>query len=165
MGLYLTDQITVLKGIGDKMAALFRRMGVQTVEELVRLYPRDYDRIEEVCRIVELKDNCRAVVRGTVCSGVSEKKTGRLTVSFSQAADESGKMQLSFFNMPYIKKTLKKGAVYYFRGKVHRRGNGFTMEQPILLSPAEYEKQRGKLLPVYPLTVGLNQKKGCGTGA
>ena len=77
MGLYLTDQITVLKGIGDKMAALFRRMGVQTVEELVRLYPRDYDRIEEVCRIVELKDNCRAVVRGTVCSGVSEKKTGR----------------------------------------------------------------------------------------
>ena len=56
MGLYLTDQITVLKGIGDKMAALFRRMGVQTVEELVRLYPRDYDRIEEVCRIVELKD-------------------------------------------------------------------------------------------------------------
>lgn len=158
MGLYLTDQITVLKGIGDKMAALFRRMGVQTVEELVRLYPRDYDRIEEVCRIVELKDNCRAVVRGTVCSGVSEKKTGRLTVSFSQAADESGKMQLSFFNMPYIKKTLKKGAVCYFRGKVHRRGNGFTMEQPILLSPAEYEKQRGKLLPVYPLTVGLNQK-------
>lgn len=158
MGIYLTDDVTVLKGIGDKTAGLFRRMGVETVEALLHLYPRDYDRIEEVSQIAELKDNCRAVVRGTICSGVAERKTGRMTVSFSQAADESGKMQLSFFNMPYIKKTLKKGATYYLRGKAHRRGNGFVMEQPVLLSPAEYEKRRGKLLPVYPLTTGLSQK-------
>lgn len=158
MSLYLTDQITVLKGIGDKSAALFRRMDVGTVEDLLRFYPRDYDRIEELSTIAELKDNGRAVVRGMVSSGVSEKKAGRLTVSFSQAADETGKMQLSFFNMPYIRKVLKKGALYYFRGKVHRRGNSFVMEQPVLLSPAEYERQKGKLLPVYPLTTGLTQK-------
>lgn len=158
MNYYLSDQITVLKGIGDKSAALFRRMGVETVEDLLRFYPRDYDRIEEVSTIAELKDNGRAVVRGTILNGVSEKKAGRLTVSFSQAADETGKMQLSFFNMPYIRKVLKKGALYYFRGKVHQRGNSFVMEQPVLLSPAEYEKQRGKLLPVYPLTTGLTQK-------
>lgn len=158
MSLYLTDQITVLKGIGDKSAALFRRMDVETVEDLLHFYPRDYDRIEELSTIAELKDNGRAVVRGMVSSGVSEKKAGRLTVSFSQAADETGKMQLSFFNMPYIRKVLKKGALYYFRGKVHRRGNSFVMEQPVLLSPAEYERQKGKLLPVYPLTTGLTQK-------
>ncbi len=158
MELCLTDRLTELKGIGDKTAALFRRLGVETLEELLRFYPRDYDRIEEVSRIAELKDNSRAVVRGTICSGVSERKAGRLTISFAQAADESGKMQLSFFNMPYIKKMLKKGSVYYLRGKVHRRGNSFTMEQPVLLSPAEYEKQQGKLLPVYPLTTGLSQK-------
>ncbi len=158
MEMHLADNITVLKGIGDKTAALFRRMGVETVEELLRFYPRDYDRIEEVSRIAGLQDNSRAVVRGTICSGVSERKAGRLSVSLSQTADETGKLQLSFFNMPYIKGMLKKGAVYYFRGKVHKRGNGFTMEQPLLLSPAEYEKQQGKLLPVYPLTNGLNQK-------
>lgn len=158
MGFELTDPITVLKGIGDKSAALFRRLGVENLEDLLRFYPRGYDRVEEVSLISELKDNSRAVVRGTICSGVSERKTGRLTISFSQAADESGKMQLSFFNMPYMKKTLKKGSVYYLRGKVHRRGNGFTMEQPVLLSPAEYEKQRGRLQPLYPLTTGLSQK-------
>lgn len=154
----MTDRLTELKGIGEKTAASFRRLGVETLEELLRFYPRDYDRIEEVSRIAELKDNSRAVVRGTICSGVSERKTGRLTISFAQAADESGKMQLSFFNMPYIKKTLKKGSLYYLRGKVHQRGNSFTMEQPVLLSPAEYEKQSGRLLPVYPLTTGLSQK-------
>lgn len=158
VGICLTDHITVLKGIGDKTAGLFRRMGVETVEELLRFYPRDYDMLEEVSRIAELRDNSRAVVRGTVCSGVSERKAGRLTISVSQAADETGKLQLSFFNMPYIKKVLRRGAVYYFRGKVHKKGNTFTMEQPVLLSPAEYEKQRGKLQPVYPLTNGLNQK-------
>ena len=154
----LTDQITVLKGVGEKSAALFRRLGVETVEELLRFYPRDYDKIEEISPVAELRDNSRAVVRGTIVSGVSERKAGRLTISFSQAADESGKIQLSFFNMPYIKKMLKKGSLYYLRGKVQRRGNGFVMEQPVLLSPAEYEKQHGKLLPVYPLTTGLTQK-------
>lgn len=158
MEIHLADQITVLKGIGDKTASLFRRMGVETVEELLRFYPRDYDMLEKVSLIAELQDNRRAVVRGTVCSGVSERKAGRLTISVSQAADETGKLQLSFFNMPYMKKVLKRGAVYYFRGKVHKKGNSFTMEQPVLLSPAEYEKQQGKLLPVYPLTNGLNQK-------
>lgn len=158
MGLQLADQITNLKGIGDKTAALFRRLGVENVEELLHFYPRDYDRVEEVSRISELREGSRAVVRGTISSGVSERKVGRLTISFSQAADESGRMQLSFFNMPYMKKMLKKGALYYLRGTAHRRGNGFAMEQPVLLSPAEYEKQRGKLLPVYPLTAGLNQK-------
>lgn len=158
MGFQLTDPVTILKGIGDKSAALFRRVGVENLEELLRFYPRDYDRIEEVSLISELKDNSRVVVRGTICSGVSERKAGRMTISFSQAADESGKIQLSFFNMPYMKKMLKKGSVYYLRGKVHRRGNSFTMEQPALLSPAEYEKQQGKLLPLYPLTTGLNQK-------
>ena len=151
-------EITILKGIGDKTAALFRRLGVETVEELLRFYPRDYDRLEDVSPIAALQDNGRFVVRGMISSNVSEKKAGRLSVSFSQASDESGKMQLSFFNMPFIKKLLKKGSVYYLRGKVRQRGNSFTMEQPILLSPAEYEKQRGKLLPVYPLTTGLSQK-------
>lgn len=158
MEFYLTNSITVLKGIGDKTAALFRRMGVETVEELLRFYPRDYDRVEEVSRIAELREGSRAVVRGTICSGVAERKAGRLTISFSQAADESGKMQLSFFNMPYLKKMLKKGALYYLRGRVRQRGNSFVMEQPALLSPAEYEKQKGRLLPVYPLTTGLSQK-------
>lgn len=158
MELCLTDRITELKGIGDKTAASFKRLGVETLEDLLRFYPRDYDRIEEVSGIAELKDNSRAVVRGTICSGVSERKAGRLSISFSQASDDSGKIQLSFFNMPYIKKMLKKGSIYYLRGKVHRRGNGFVMEQPVLLSPAEYEKQQGKLLPVYPLTAGLTQK-------
>lgn len=158
MSVQLTDSITVLKGIGEKTAALFSRMGVTDVEGLLRFYPRDYDRIEEVSKISELKEGTRAVVRGTIGSGVSERKAGRLTLSLCQAVDESGKLQLSFFNMPYIKKVLKKGAVYYLRGRVHRRGAGFVMEQPLLLSPADYEKQRGKLLPVYPLTTGLNQK-------
>ncbi len=158
MGIGLTDSITVLKGIGEKTAALFRRMGVETVEELIHFYPREYDRLEELSRISEMKEGCRALVRGTVLSGASERKAGRLTITFSWIADESGKLQLTFFNMPYIKKTLKKGASYYFRGRILKKGNNFVMEQPKLFSPAEYEKQKGKLLPVYPLTTGLNQK-------
>lgn len=158
MEIRLTDNITVLKGIGTKTADLFRRLNVETVEQLLHFYPRDYDQMEEASKISELREGGRMVVRGTVVTGASEKKTGRLTVTFSQAADETGKIQLTFFNMPYLKSTLKKGAVYYFRGRVIRKGNSYAMEQPVILSAAEYEAQRGALMPLYPLTAGLNQK-------
>ncbi len=122
MGLHFTDKVTAIKGIGEKTGALFRKMGVETVEDLLHFYPRDYDKIEEASRISELKEGSRSIVKGTVITGASERKTGRLTITFSQIADETGKMQLTFFNMPYMKSTLKKGAVYYFRGRTVKKG-------------------------------------------
>lgn len=158
MGIRLNDKITVLKGIGEKTAALFRKMGVETVEELLHFYPRDYDRVEEASKISEVKENTRCIVRGTVAAGSAERKAGRISLIFSKISDETGTLQLTFFNAPYIKNILRKGALYYFRGRVIKRGNTFTMEHPVLLSAAEYEKQKGKFLPVYPLAKGLNQK-------
>ncbi len=154
----LSDNVKMLKGIGDKTAACFKKLGVESVEQLLHLYPRDYDRVEEAVSISELTEGKRYVVRGTVISNPAERRMGRLTLTFSQIADETGKLQLTFFNMPYIKSALKKGSTAYFRGRVIKKGNGFIMEHPNLLSPAEYEKLLGKLQPVYPLTKGLNQK-------
>ena len=153
----LNGSILELKGIGEKTAKLFEKLHIYKVDDLLRLFPRDYDRMEEVTKINQLIAEQRMVVKAQVIKNPVEKKVGRLTITNICVADDTGMLELTFFNMSYIKNTLKKGAVYYFRGKVLQKGTSFLMEQPAIYGMSEYEKVRGKLLPIYPLTHGLTQ--------
>ena len=153
----LNASIQEIKGIGEKTAKLFEKLHIYTVNDLLHLFPRDYDRMEETTKINRLIAEQRMVVKAQVIKNPVEKKAGKLTITNICVADDTGMLGLTFFNMPYIKNTLKKGAVYYFRGKVLQKGPSFLMEQPVLYGPSEYEKVRGMLLPIYPLTQGLTQ--------
>ena len=153
----LNASIQEIKGIGEKTAKLFEKLHIYTVNDLLHLFPRDYDRMEETTKINRLIAEQRMVVKAQVIKNPVEKKVGKLTITNICVADDTGMLGLTFFNMPYIKNTLKKGTVYYFRGKVLQKGTSFLMEQPVLYGPSEYEKVRGMLLPIYPLTQGLTQ--------
>ena len=105
----INDEITVLKGIGEKTAKSFEKLGVSTVSELLRLYPRDYDRMEEISSISELSEGCRCVIRVTISSTMTEKRVRSLSILNCYASDPTGRLLLTFFNMPFLKKTLKRG--------------------------------------------------------
>ncbi len=154
----IDDNITVLKGIGEKTAKSFEKLGVTTVSELLRLYPRDYDKMEEICNISELSEGCRSVIRVTISSAMTEKRVRSLSILNCYASDATGRLLLTFFNMPFLKKTLKKGTVCILRGKIHYRGVTPVMEQPVILTAKDYEEARKTLQPIYPLTSGLKQK-------
>jgi len=65
---------------------------------------------------------------------------------------------MTFFNMPYLNSTLKKGVFYIFRGALKRQGNRLMMEQPAIYKPEVYEEMAGRLLPEYILTKGLSNQ-------
>ena len=134
----LNASIQEIKGIGEKTAKLFEKLHIYTVNDLLHLFPRDYDRMEETTKINRLIAEQRMVVKAQVIKNPVEKKVGKLTITNICVADDTGMLGLTFFNMPYIKNTLKKGAVYYFRGKVLQKGTSFLMEQPVLYGPLEY---------------------------
>ncbi|MBE5853461.1 MAG: ATP-dependent DNA helicase RecG [Lachnospiraceae bacterium] len=158
MGKHIQNSsVQELKGIGEKTAKLLEKLHISTVDDLLHLFPRDYDRMEEVTKINQLIAEQRMIIKAQVIKNPIEKKAGRLTITNILVADDTGMLGLTFFNMPYIKNTLKKGSEYYFRGKVLQKGTSLFMEQPMMLVKAEYEKVRGKLLPIYPLTHGLTQ--------
>ena len=153
-----TDPLTSLKGIGEKTASCFSKLGIRTVGDLLRFYPRDYDKMEDISPIRELPNGCRSVIRVTISSGMTEKRVRSLSILNCYADDTSGRILLTFFNMPFLKKTLKRGTVCILRGKVSYRGTTPVMEQPVILTATEYEHARTVLMPVYPLTFGLKQK-------
>lgn len=150
-----TTPVLEIKGIGEKTAKLFQKLNIETVGDLLEHFPRDYERCENPVPIRELSPGERAAVLGNVISIPNVRKVRSLSILNVLIRDESGSMQLTFFNMPYLQKVLKPGTCHVFRGLVETRGAALIMEQPRVFTPEEYRKLTGCLQPKYPLTKGL----------
>lgn len=147
-----------VKGVGEKTQKLFQKLNIQTVGDLLRSYPRDYEIFGDPVKIAEAVPGEVCAVYATVSGIPNEKKVRKLTILNVNIADETGTMQLTFFNMPFLKKVLKPGGFYVFRGTVQSRGSLRVMEQPRIFSLEDYGKQTNCLNPKYSLTKGLTDK-------
>ncbi|MCM1162038.1 MAG: ATP-dependent DNA helicase RecG [Roseburia sp.] len=149
-------RITELKGIGEKNALLFQKLNIETLGELVHHFPRDFETYQDAWKICQLPDSGRAAFLGRITKEPSLlHKNGKSILSFP-AEDETGSVKITYFNMPYLKKTLKPGSIYVFSGNVHKKGGQCFMEQPKLFKPEEYAKLVGSLQPIYAKTKGLS---------
>lgn len=147
-----------LKGIGEKTEKLFQKIGLETTEDLLQYYPRTYDAYQEPVSIGEIGEGSLCAIRGTITSGIYLNQVRNLSVVSVTAADNSGKISLTWFNARYLKSILKKGSVFVFRGKAVRKKGTLVIEHPEIFTPAAYEEMVHRLQPVYGLTAGLTNK-------
>ena len=152
------QSIETLKGIGEKTAKLFEKVGVKTVDDLLHYYPRGYDAYKEPCAIGELKEDEIGAVDGYLKSGATSRHFGGLSIVTAAISDMTGKLKLVWYHMPYLKNTLKPDSHYIFRGKVVKKKTGLTMEQPQMYKPEVYETMLSRMQPVYAQTKGLGNK-------
>ncbi len=152
------QSIETLKGIGEKTAKLFEKVGVRTVDELLHYYPRGYDTFQEPKAIGELKEDAVGVVDGYLKSGATSNHFGGMSMVSATISDMTGRLRLVWYHMPYLKNTLRPDSHYIFRGKVVKKKSGLTMEQPQMFKPEAYEEMREKMQPVYGQTKGLGNK-------
>lgn len=147
--------IMEIKGIGEKTAKLFRKLGIQTVGDLLHDYPRDYEDFKEPSAISECRAGELCSVRACLVGNISAKKVRSLTILNFIIRDAGGEISMTYFNMPYVKNILKKGLFYIFRGVVQAKNGRLVMEQAKIYKPEEYFRLTGILQPRYPLTAGL----------
>ena len=138
--------IETLSGVGVKRGELFRRLGVRTVGELLRYYPRGYVDHSHPVTIAQTQANEVCCIKATVEAPVNERRIagGRL-LSRVRVYDESGALLLTFFNNRYIKNMLKPGETYIFYGKITQGTGRKEMTAPEF-SPAQ---QGQRVRPVY----------------
>ncbi len=157
----MSDAIPVnrIKGVGEKTAALFGKINVFTVDDLIRHYPRDYETYDAPVSIRETSPGSVQAVYGQITAIPNVKKVRNLSILNAILKDDNGdSIQLTFFNMPFLKKVLKPGGFYLFRGLVQQRGTHKIMEQPRMFTWDEYRQKSGRLLPRYALTKGLTNQ-------
>ena len=150
-------ELTSLKGIGEKTAAAFNRLGIFSAEELIQHYPRDYEVFEEPKPIYELTPGRIMTVAGVLQQDAVINRFNGMTIVNAYLSDMTGKLQLSWFNAPFMKNNLKAGMHLVFRGRVYEKNGRLVMNQPKLYTFDTYrEKYEGKMMPLYPLTKGLS---------
>lgn len=150
--------IIELKGVGEKTQKLFQKLDIETVGDLLTAYPRDYEIFEEPVKISRLTPGETCAVYAAVAGIPNEKRVRKLSILNVNISDGTGSMLLTFFNMPFLKKVLKQGGFYVFRGTVQSRGNHRLMEQPRIFSLEDYRSQTNCLIPKYSLTKGLTNQ-------
>ena len=154
----MAQSLRTRKGVGEKTEKLFQKVGIYDTDDLLHYYPRNYDEYETPVDIAELKEETVQAVSAAVCSGVYVNSVrGRQIISVN-IADQSGKFPVVWFNLPYLKKTLRKGSWFVFRGRIVRKQGKLEMEHPEIFTPSAYEEILHNLQPIYGLTAGLSNK-------
>lgn len=155
----LADPVGVLPGCGAKRAEALGRLGILTVGDLIRHYPRGYQNRGDVRPLSEgaLDQNAAyALTVGTQPTSV-RLRGGKVVTKF-RAFDDSGACVVVFFNQPYVKDVIRNGAMFRFWGKLVKGRSG-----QLELYPSAYELITGYkplrgFFPLYPLSAGLTQK-------
>jgi ATP-dependent DNA helicase RecG len=152
----LSDSIIAINGVGEKTAALYHKLNIFTVNDLMRHYPRDYEEWRDIVGIGELKVNQVHAIQAFVISTPQTVHVRQnMVITNVRVKDNSGACDLTFFNMPYIRNNLQVGRQYIFRGRVILKNNRITFDQPKIVSPHEFAQSVHKLAPIYPTTKGL----------
>ena len=112
--------ITVLRGIGKAAAALYEKLDIRTLGDLLRHFPRTYEDRSQTAEIASLADGQTACVRAALISEPQHVRGKSRPFVRASASDDTGVMTLMFFNNPYITSRLTTGETYIFYGRAQR---------------------------------------------
>lgn len=149
------DNIKTIKGIGEKTEKLFSKLGIETVQDILEHYPKGYEEFNYPVPVSSLYEGMTAAIEASLTSSLKLKRVRNLQITSVVARDSSGSINITWFNMPFLQKSLSMGKYYIFRGKVVRKNGILVIEQPRIYQRESYYKLIHVLQPVYPLTEGL----------
>ena len=151
----LNTDIQYLKGVGEKRAKLLKKLGVQTVGDLLHFYPRAY---EDWSRVVSIAD----APIGEVCcvrAIVDRKPIGArirqgLTIFKTDVTDGQSIMQITIFNNKYLAEKLEAGGEYLFFGRV----TGSLWKKEMNTPLCEKAEGNMRIRPIYRQTEGMTSR-------
>ena len=152
----LNTNVRYIKGIGETRAKALEKLGVRTLRDLIGFFPRRYEDRSVIYPIVELPVGETACCRAMIAAvPTSRRIPGGRTVVKVRAVDETGTLDVTFFNQAY-RQSLRPGDSFVFCGKVEGNLLRRQMVNP-LMEPDGQHQLTGRITPVYPLTRGVSQ--------
>lgn len=155
----LTKDISCIKGVGEKRARLFNKLGIYTVEDMLYYFPRDYEDRSKIKKIIKVSDGEMVCVRGTVFSRMAEQKVRKgLSIYKLMLKDDTDTITATWYNQKYLSNTFSVGETYIFYGKISAKYRKKEIINPIFEKDGCVGKYTQKIVPIYPLTSSLTQK-------
>jgi ATP-dependent DNA helicase RecG len=153
----LSTNIQYIKGVGEVRAKAMAKLEIKTLRDLICFFPRAYeDRtvIKPISMLIPDETVC-VLAMAAAAPRLSHIRKGLDLVKL-RAVDESGALEITFFNQSFVRDMIKQGECYVFYGKISG-----SRKHPEMINPV-FEKETahtvtGRIIPVYRLTSGLSQ--------
>ena len=153
----LQDNVANLKGVGKKRLQLLAKLRIETMDDLVHFFQRRYEDRRQIVPIMAEPIGRDVLICGSVVtkqmvgSPYSRKRLLKVLIE-----DNTGNVELLFFNGKYLESYFKPGEQMTFFGRISLNNGRRQMAHPEFHKLGDVKDVRG-LLPVYPLTEGLTQ--------
>lgn len=146
----LGTNVRYIKGIGEVRANALEKLGIVTLGDLISYFPRGYEDRTAVRPIRELTAGECVCVRGMVAADPTPRRiAGGRTLVKTRVVDDSGSMDLVFFNAQHLGSSLHMGETYVFFGRVEDDLRHRQMINP-LFEPEGRQQVTGRIMPIYP---------------
>ena len=153
----LSDPITILKGVGPAKAKQFENLNIFTLRDLICHFPRGYEDRTKLVTIDQLEADRPACFKAMVMNTPRTAHIRKgLDMTKVQLADHTGRLNVTFFNNRYVTDQLQYGKEYIFYGAISGDFSGYNMTNPVFETLDSAPVTTRRVLPIYPLTAGLN---------
>ena len=145
------------KYITAKQLSNLKSLGISTVYDLIYYFPRAYDDRTNIKKIGELKFNEYVVIKANVMSVVNLTVRNGKKIVKAMVSDGTGIMEILWFGMPYIKKSLKIGEEYLFIGQTKKAAVFQLINPEYKLFSGQQKVSESEILPIYSSNKNITQ--------
>ena len=154
----LNTDIRYIKGVGEARAKSLAKLGITDLRSLLSYFPRAYDDRRAYKKIAGLIPGENACVCAVI---VGEPRLSRIRKGLDliklRAVDETGALELTYFNQSYLKNTFHTGDAYVFFGRAEGTPSRPQMTNPLFEREGAHQIT-GRIMPIYPLTAGITSR-------
>jgi ATP-dependent DNA helicase RecG len=154
----LDSPVTKLPGIKTVMAAKLARLGVETIGDFLRLYPRRYDDYRSLKPINQLEYGEEVTIIGQVWETRKRETRNKMAIITTILTDGTATIEATWFNQPWLQNQLRPGTQIVISGKVDQYLGRLTFQSPEWEELDADLSHTGRIVPVYPLTKGITAK-------
>lgn len=155
----INDSISVLKGVGPKKLEIFHDIGIKTIEDLALYFPKSYEDRRTVTPISELKAGSDFLIQARLVNKrIGANRFNKKTPLVLNVSDDSGMLEVIFFNGYFLNKLFDIGKEYVFYGRVTENLDRLQILHPEFTIAGSNDDVR-EIIPVYSLRQGLSQKE------
>jgi ATP-dependent DNA helicase RecG len=154
----LDAPVTVIRGVGPKQAEHMKRLGLNTIEDLLYFFPRRYDDYSALKTIGQLQFGEEVTIIGRVITIGSYVSRKNMKITEAIISDTTGNIRLIWFNQDYHMRYLRKGMFISVSGKVDYYRGRPVINQPDYEPIDQQQLHTNRIVPVYPLTALITQR-------
>lgn len=154
-------QISLLKGVGPKTAAILSDMGIVSFYDLLTYYPKGYEHFKGLTGKSEWQNQDINYIKVKVTSTPKMQYYGKMAVfSFYVVDREKNRIKITYFRQPYLAKTMQSGRIMIVKGRIFFKKGEYQMVNPEIVSEEDLkELEKTPIIPKYTVRKGISENK------